>query len=123
MFTDTEARALAAGAVIATFVPRGSLTEGDEVEIAGGRPEPDAPVVARFEEHQTGLMPDGYTAVVVSVDPAAVLPRGDGPDLCVYDQQGDGDLIVLRVFRPDGPVIDDMAFRAMQQHVDGAVRR
>ena len=123
MFTDTEARALAAGAVIATFVPRGSLTEGDEVDVAGGRPEPDAPVVSRFEQHLTGPIPSGYTAVVVSVDPAAVLTSDDRPDLCVYAQHGDGDLIVLRVFGPNGPVIDDETFRANQLHVDEAVGR
>ena len=60
---------------------------------------------------------------MVSVDPAAVLTSDDLPDLCVYAQHGDGDLIVLRVFGPNGPVIDDETFRANQLHVDEAVGR
>jgi hypothetical protein len=98
---DAELAALVTGATVVAFVARGTLNEGDEVELAADGP----PRV---------LPPGEWSAVVEAVDAAAL----DRPTA----GRG-GDLVVLRVYGVDGPVLDDTAFEAARQAVEGAMRR
>jgi hypothetical protein len=105
---DAELAALVAGATVVAFVARGTLSEGDEVELV-----PEGAVSAQ--------PPGEWSAVVAAVDAAAT-----AVDAAALDRPAagrGGDLVVLRVYGVDGPVLDDTAFEAARQAVEGAMRR
>ncbi len=120
--SNAELMALATGAVVIAFVPRGTLTEGDEVELLGTRSIPLDSLKAAYRRWGSTAALDGYTAVVVSVDPAAILDPVAGAARHIRSELGEGDLVVLRVFGPEGPVLSDEAFHARQRSVEGALR-
>jgi hypothetical protein len=122
-FPEVEAQALATGAVVAAFVGRGTLTEGDEAVLAAS-PGPDLDLVQpRFRDLAArSLDPGEFTAVVESVNPAALLDPVAGIECHVWAEPGAGDLVLLRVYEGDGPVIDDRRFEEMRAVVEGALR-
>lgn len=117
-----DLRALASGATVVAFVPRGSATAGDEIVLhpAGGRPP--ATLKPAYRHWADGPPPDGeWSAVVVSVDPAGLIDGDAGSREHILEQVPDGDLLVLRVYGPAGPVLDDVTFRARCRGVEGAL--
>lgn len=90
--------ALITGEVVAAFVPRGTVTEGDEVNLGAGM------------------------AVVTAVDPTALLDAtAEGAGHVVQSIPG-GDLVVLRVYDGDRPVLSDEVFWARVRSIEGAMR-
>ncbi len=117
-----ELMALATGEIVVAYVERGALTEGDEIDLvpSGGRPEAEVKPAYRRWLHVGP--PVGYTAVVVSVDPAALLDPHAGSARHVLAAPGEGDLVLLRVFDDTGPVLSDEAFAARKRSVEGALQ-
>ena len=122
--SDPELRALAEGESVVIFAPRGAVTEGDELELAGAGPlEPGALKPAYRRWADTGPPQVPLSAVAVSVDPAGILDPEAGAARYILANAGEGDVVVLRVFDPDGPVLGDEGFAARRRSVEGALRQ
>jgi hypothetical protein len=119
--SNPELRALVSGESIVAFVPRGTLTEGDEVELAGSGPRPAEDLKPAYRRWAGVAAPDGCSAVVVALTPAAVFDASAGSGRHVLAAPGDGDVVLLRVFRDDQPVLSDGAFTARRTSVQGAL--
>ena len=119
-----ELQALAEGEIVIAFADRGTCTEGDEVElVAGHRPEPGEVKPAYRRWLGVEPPPGPWRAVVIAVDPARLLDREAGGARHIRAAApDDGDLLVLRVEGPDGPVLSDEAFAARRASVEGAMR-
>jgi hypothetical protein len=119
---DAEVRALASGEVVVAFVARMTVGEGDELTLEPtGEMAADAlkPAYRRWASLPS---PDGtWTAVVVSVDPAGLLDAEAGGARHIRVEPGTGDLAILRVYGPDGPVLSDEAFAARVRSIEGAM--
>lgn len=121
-FTDPELRALAEGECVIAFVPRGSVSEGDEVTLSADGPLPVGGLKPAYRRWADAGPPEGtWTAVVESVGTAAALDPIAGAARHILAGPGEGDLVVLRVFGEDGPVLSDEAFDARLRSVDGAL--
>ena len=117
-----EARALIAGEVVVAFADRGAVNEGDEVEITPTTELEPEDVKTAYRRWIREGVPEGWTGVVVSVDPATILDPEAGQSRHVRMTSPGGDLIVLRVYGPDGPALSEEAFAARQKSVEGALR-
>lgn len=118
-----EARALIAGEIVIAFAERGAVTEGDEVEIGPTITLTESQVKPAYQRWLDAAVPDGpWTGIVISVDPAQILDPDAGQSRHVRTSAPSGDLIVLRVYGPEGPVLSDAAFAARQKSVEGALR-
>ena len=120
--SNPELRALACGEVIVAFVPRGSVSEGDEVELTGTGPLPPAALKPAYQRWSDVPAVEGLTAVVVAVNPAASLEPVAGAARHILHDAGLGDLVILRLFTANGPVLSDEAFAARKRSVEGALR-
>jgi len=119
---DPDLRALASGETVVAFVPRGAVSPGDEVELAPGGPRQPAQLKPAYRRWADAGPPLGsWTAVVESVDPAAALDPVAGVSRHILAEPGDGDVVVLRVLGPDGPVLGDEAHAARVRSVTGAL--
>jgi hypothetical protein len=119
-----ELLALAAGEVVVAFVARGTCSEGDELELVEGGALALEDVKHAYRRWLGAAVPPGpWTAVVVAVDPAQLLdPEAGGARHLRASAPTSGDLLVLRVEGPDGPVLSDEAFAARLRSVEGAMR-
>ncbi len=117
-----ELRALASGEVIVAFAARGSAAIGDEVELASaGQRAPDD-LKPAYRSWASLPAPDGtWTAVVEAVHPAALLDPESGSARHILAGAPGGDLLLLRVYGPDGPVLSEVAFAARRRSVEGAL--
>ena len=95
ILSDDEADRLTTGAAVTAVVERGTLTEGDEIELG-----------------------DAFSAVVEAVDPEALGETAD-PGSASSETR---DLVVLRVYGAVGPVLDDGQFEDMRRDVEGGLR-
>lgn len=118
-----DLHALAAGEIIVAFVPRGICTEGEELELGVGPPRIPQSVKSAYRRWLDADPPEGVTAVVVMVGPAALLdPAAGSARHVLAATPHDGDLAILRVFGPAGPVLSDEAFTARRASVEGALQ-
>jgi hypothetical protein len=114
--------ALVTGESVIAFVERGTLTEGDELDlvIAGDRAPADVkPAYRRW--CNASLPPGAWIAVVVAVHPAALLDPTAGAARHVLATPADGDIAVLRVYGATRPVLSDDAFAARRTAAEGAL--
>ncbi len=119
---DAEVRALATGEVIVAFVPRMAVGEGDEVDLGGSGAMPAEDLKPAYRRWAGLPAPEGpWTAVVVAVDPAALLDPEAGAGRHIRNAPGTGDLAILRVYGPEGPVLSDEAFAARRRSIEGAM--
>jgi hypothetical protein len=122
--SPAELRALVTGEIIVAFVPRATVTEGDEVELVAGAPLPPEELKPAYRRWADAAPPtESHTGVVVGVVPAAILDPLAGAARHVRETAGEGDLVLMRVYGPDGPVLDDDAFEARRRSVEGALIR
>jgi hypothetical protein len=64
-----------------------------------------------------------WLGIVDRVDPATILdPEAGAARHILVEAPLEGDLIILRVYGPDGPVLGDDAFVARRNAVEGALR-
>ena len=122
---DVEARALIAGEIVMAFVPRHSLSEGDEFPVVAGRTSRAEEIEPAYRRWIGDPLPEGdWIAVVEAVHPAALLDAESGRSRHVFATPGDGDLVILRVFDGDGvAVLSDDAFDARVRSIEGALNR
>jgi hypothetical protein len=117
-----DLRALATGTTVVAFVPRGAADAGDEVVLHAEGSRPPATLQAPYRAWAEQTPPDGeWSAVVVSVDPAGLIDGPAGAPHHILAHVPDGDLLVLRVYGPDGAVLDDDAFAARRRDVEGTM--
>jgi len=118
-----DLRALIEGEVVVAFTPRGAVSEGDEVALAGTgtRPPEDLkPAYARW--HDAELPAGDWGAIVEAVHPSTLLDPETGSGRHILATIPDGDLVVLRVFDGTDPVLSDEAHEARRRSVEGALR-
>ena len=121
---DPDLRALTSGEVVIAFVARGTATEGDEIELHGSGPRRDTELKPSYRRWADEPAPDGpWLGIVDRVDPATILDPDAGASRHILAEAPvEGDLIILRVYGPDGPVLGDDAFVARRSAVEGALR-
>jgi len=107
---------------VVAFVPRGSVSAGDEVILHPAGPRPPSALQPAYRGWAEAPPPDGeWSAVVVSVDPAGMIDGRDRSAAHILEEVPDGDLLVLRVYGPEGPALGDEAFAAQRRAVEGAL--
>ncbi len=110
---DPDLRALVGGEVIVAFSARATAEPGDEVTLTGAGPRPAAELKPAYRHWaDAGPPPGSWSAVVVEVHPAASLDPARGASRHLLTDVPAGDLLVLRVYGPDGPALSDTAFAA-----------
>lgn len=120
---DPDLRALATGTAIVAFTDRHAVGLYDELELipAGPRPVSElSPEGAALN----GLGPpeEQLTGLVVGLQPAASLAGPDGSGHHVLAQVPTGDVAILRVFGPAGPVLSDQDFEARRAAIEAMFR-
>lgn len=117
-----DLKALVSGVTVVVFAARGAASAGDEVVLEPAGTRPPSTLQARYREWAGGPPPEGvWSAVVVSVDPAGLIDGPAGAAHHILAQVPDGDLLVVRVYGPDGAVLDDDAFAARRRDIEGAM--
>ena len=120
--STAEARALIEGEIIVAFADRGAITEGDEIPIEPNTSLEPVQIKPAYRRWINETVPEGWSGVVVSVDPATILDPEAGNSRHIRTEVAGGDLVVLRVYGPEGPSLSDAAFVARQRSVEGALR-
>lgn len=122
---DPDLRALASGEVVIAFVNRGAATEGDELDLHGSGSRPESELKPAYRRWATGSVPGGpWLGIVDRVDPATILdPEAGSSRHILTEAPVAGDVIILRVYGPDGPVLSEDAFVARRASVEGALHR
>ena len=125
MIPDPDLRALASGEAVVAFVARGAATEGDEMQLHGSGPRLESELKPAYRRWADEPAPAGpWLGIVDRVDPATILDPEAGASRHILEEApAEGDLIILRVYGPDGPVLGDDAFDARRSAVEGALRR
>ena len=118
-----DVRAVASGESIALFAPRGSVAAGDRLDLVGTRPRPERELVAAYRRWADRPVPGTWEATVVEVHP---LEAFDAERLrarhVLADPPAGADLVVVRVFGEDGPVLSEVSFAARLRSVCAALR-
>jgi hypothetical protein len=122
---NPDLRALASGEVVIAFVNRGAATEGDELDLHGSGPRAESGLKPAYRRWAAGPVPGGpWLGIVDRVDPATILETEAGSSRHILaEAPTTGDVIILRVYGPDGPVLSEDAFTARRASVEGALRR
>ena len=121
---NPDLRALASGEVVVAFVSRDAATEGDEVELTGSGPRNERELKPAYRRWADEPAPTGpWFGIVDRVDPATILDSDAGASRHILaEAPADGDVIIMRVYGPDGPVLGEDAFMARKNSVEGALR-
>lgn len=111
---------LASGKSVVAFAARHAVDLNDELQLTPGPPRPAAELKA---EPGTAVEPselDDVTALVMGVQPASSLsPESDNNFLTILPE---GDVLILRVYRGNRPVLDDAGFEAQRAEVEAEFR-
>lgn len=111
---------LASGKSVVAFAPRHAVDLNDELELAPGPPRPAAELKADPGAVVEPSALDDLTALVMGVQPASSLsPESDNNFLTILPE---GDVLILRVYRGNRPVLDDAEFEAQRAEVEAEFR-
>jgi hypothetical protein len=120
---DPDLQALAGGTVIVAFAERHSVGLNDELDLIPAGPRLDT------ELSEQGIVlnalgpPDReLVGLVVGLQPAASLAGPAGADHHVLAEAPEGDVLILRVFSPEGPVLSDEAFGRQRAAIEAMFR-
>jgi hypothetical protein len=121
---NPDLRALASGEIVIAFVNRGAATEGDEIDLRGSGSRPESELKPAYRRWATESVLGGpWLGIVDRVDPATILDREAGSSRHILTEApAAGDVIILRVYGPDGPVLSEDAFAARRSSVEEALR-
>ncbi|MEE9185302.1 MAG: hypothetical protein V3U39_12630 [Acidimicrobiia bacterium] len=107
---------LASGKSVVAFASRHAVDLNDELELAPGPPRPVAELKAEPGAVVEPSALDDLTALVMGVQPASSLsPESDNNFLTILPE---GDVLILRVYRENRPVLDDAEFEALRAEVE-----
>ena len=111
---------LASGASVVAFAARHAADLNDELELLPGSPRPASEL--KNEPGATELLSgvDELTALVVGVQPASSLGAESDNNFLTFVPEGD--VLILRVYRADQPVLDDSEFEAQRAEVEAEFR-
>ena len=120
---DPDLQALASGTVIVAFADRNAVGLNDEVELIPAGPRPPSEL-SRDGQELIGLGPPGEQLVglVVGLQPAASLAGPGGSDHHLLAEVPEGDVVILRVFGPAGPVVSDEEFEVRRAAIEAMFR-
>ncbi len=107
---------LATGASVIAFSPRHEVNLNDELELSAGRIREDSELRPGWAPgHQEGTHED-LNALVMGVQPASSLSPDSASSFltCVPE----GDLLILRVYRGNQPVLEDGEFEERRAEVE-----
>ena len=111
---------LASGKSVVAFASRHAVDLNDELELAPGPPRPVAELKAEPGAVVEPSALDDLTALVMGVQPASSLsPESDNNFLTILPE---GDVLILRVYRENRPVLDDVEFEALRAEVEAEFR-
>ena len=114
--------AVTTGESIVVFTARNEAEQGDEVQLAAGGARDPADLQDAYRHWAGRDAPPGpWTAVVEEVHPSAALDPVGGAARHVLAAVPDGDLVVVRVYGPDGPVLSDTAYEARRRSLDAVL--
>ena len=114
--------ALVTGESIVAFTGRSTVELGDEVELEASGPRPATELQPGYRHWANRPAPEGaWSAVVEEVHPTAALDPAAGASRHVLAAVPDGDLVVVRVYGPDGPVLSDVAYAARRHSLGTAL--
>jgi hypothetical protein len=115
--------ALTSGEIIVAETDRGQVTEGDEHQFIAGRARPDHELKPAYRRWAEAPTPEGaWTGVVLAVHPAQAFDVSSSASRHLLSRAPEGDIVVLRVFGDDGPVLGDVAFEARVRSLEGSLR-
>ena len=118
-----DLRAVASGESIVLFAPRGSVTAGDRLDLAGTRPRPERELAAAYRRWADRPVPGRWWATVVEVHP---LETFDTERLrarhVLAEAPAGADLVVVMVSGDEGPALSEVSFAARLRSVHDARR-
>ncbi|NNC93367.1 MAG: hypothetical protein HKN80_12840 [Acidimicrobiia bacterium] len=118
---DPDLHALATGTVIVAFAPRYAVDLNDELELVpiGARPASDLSAA-----HLANVAPPtgAFTGLVVGLQPAASLASDEGAAHHILAAVPAGDVVIMRVFSIEGPVLTDPEFAERLAAIEAVFR-
>lgn len=107
---------LATGRTVVAFAPRHAVDLGDELELAPGPARPELELRSGYGYDREPPSVDAFTALVLGVQPASSLsPEAESNFLASTPE---GDVVILRVYRGEAPVLDDGEFERRRAEVE-----
>ncbi|MBT8197891.1 MAG: hypothetical protein KJO84_05255 [Acidimicrobiia bacterium] len=115
--------ALTSGESIIAFVERSAHSAGSEVELTASGTRRSEELKPAYRRWVASPPADGeWTAIVEEVHPAIGLDAEAGSSRHVLDETPTrGDILLLRIIGPDGPVLSDRAFAARYSSLSSAL--
>jgi hypothetical protein len=115
--------ALVSGEIVVAESERGTLSEGDELDLEAGPARPAEELKPAYRRWSYAAVPEGrWTGVVVAVHPAQAFDADSGASRHLLTRALQGDVVVLRVYSEAGPVLSDVAFDARVRSLEGSLR-
>jgi hypothetical protein len=119
---DPDLRALTSGEQILAFVAQGTVAPGSTVDLAGSGPRPAHQLKPAYRRWADAATADrAWSATVDAVVPASQLDPVSGAARHILREPDGGDLVVLRVAGPAGPVLTDDAYAARRISLESAL--
>ena len=113
--------ALAAGRTVVAFAERHAVDINDEVELIPSGARARAELQEQYAPLAEAEAPEGeWSALVVGLQPASSLGRADTMQHHILAEVPDGDVVILRVYGPEGAVLSDETFADEQLAVAAA---
>ena len=111
---------LAGGRTVVAFVPRHAIDLNDEIELAAGAARPESDLRPGYG--YAGEPPESgdLAALVIGVQPASSLGSEAESNFLTVVQEGD--VLILRVYRGEHPVLDDTEFERRRAEVEADFR-
>ncbi len=110
---------LAAGRSVVAFCPRHLVDLNDELELEAGPARPDSELHSDF----VGLGDPGFddlAALVIGVQPASSLSIQSESHFLTFVPEGD--VLILRVYRDNEPVLEEAEFEKRRADVEADFR-
>lgn len=118
-----DLRALATGESVIAVVARGSVSEGDELDLAADDSRNADELKPAYRRWAAEKAPAGaWSAVVAAVHPAQAFDDAAASSRHIFSGHLEGDVVVLRMYGADGPVLSDAAFDARVSSLEGSLR-
>ena len=111
---------LAGGTSVVAFAPRHAVDLNDEVELWAGPPRPKSELRPGLASICHESPPGDLTALVIGLQPASSLSTESDSHYLTFVPEGD--VLILRVYQGERPVLEDAAFEARRVEVEADFR-
>ena len=110
---------LATGRSVVTFSPRHAVGLNDELELTAGRARPGSELQAGYTDLEEPSFGD-LSALVIGVQPASSLRVQSESNFLTFVPEGD--VLILRVYEDNEPVLEDAEFETQRAGVEADFR-